>query len=411
MKLLRAVFQHGPLLAQVRRLWSGRALAAAGAAALLSGCAVVPEVSEPVLTPRAPDPVSVTLPAVIPGSTASALPSDETRHRVALLVPITGATANVGQSLANATTMALIDANASNLRITTYDTGKGAATAAQQAITDGNQLILGPLLAEDIPAVRTLGSRAGIPVISFSNDANGASPDALVMGHIPEQSINRSIEYARRNGFGKFAALFPEGEYGERSYNALTAAIRDHGGRLVAFERFARSPSAITNAAQRLRTRGGYDTVLIADTAGLAGSAAGELKRGSNSLKLMGTELWSGEADLARQTTFNGALFASVSDARFQRFSQSYETRFGSKPYRIATLGYDAVLLTLRVAQNWTVGDRFPKERLFDTGGFLGVDGPFRFARNGVVERALEVREVQGNRVVTVDAAPTGFGN
>lgn len=411
MKLLSQVFKRGSRIVRAHRGWSGRALAIAGAAALLGGCAVIPEVSEPVATTGAPDPAPVSLPAVIPGSTASALPTDETRHRVALLVPITGTTAAVGQSLANATTMALIDANASNLRITTYDTGKGAATAAQQAITDGNLLIIGPLLAEDVPAVRAVASRVGIPVISFSNDASVASADALVMGHIPEQSVNRSVAYARRNGFGNFAALLPDGDYGERAYNALSAAIREHGGRLVGFERFARSQSAIVNAAQRLRTRSGYDTVLIADSTGLASSAAGELKRGSNSLKLLGTELWSGEADLARLAAFNGAVFSAVSDDRFQRFSQSYETRFGAKPYRIATLGYDSVLLTLRIAQNWRIGERFPKDRLFDASGFLGVDGPFRFARNGVVERALEVREVQGNKVVTVEAAPTGFGN
>ena len=52
----------------------------------------------------------------------------------------------------------------------------------------------------------------------------------------------------------------------------------------------------------------------------------------------------------------------------------------------------------------------FPKAELYDKGGFLGVDGAFRFARNGVIERALEVREVKGGEVTPVDPAPTGFG-
>ena len=69
------------------------------------------------------------------------------------------------------------------------------------------------------------------------------------------------------------------------------------------------------------------------------------------------------------------------------------------------------MLLTLNIARDWRVGDVFPAARLFDTGGFLGVDGPFRFSTIGVVERALEVRKVEGNRVIAVDAAPTGFGN
>jgi len=103
-------------------------------------------------------------------------------------------------------------------------------------------------------------------------------------------------------------------------------------------------------------------------------------------------------------------LFSAVSDGRFRRFSDSYEARFGARPHRIATLGYDSVLLTLRVARDWNVGSDFPITMLFDRGGFLGVDGAFRFNRNGVAERALEVREVRGSTIVEVDPAPTSFG-
>ncbi|WP_299192558.1 penicillin-binding protein activator [uncultured Erythrobacter sp.] len=384
------------------RAFNRRNLAIAGSAALLAGCQVIPKTETvstgPVATPT-------------PEPSATALPTDATRHRVALLVPMSGQTAEVGQSLANATTMALLDTNAENLRITTYDTSRGAAAAARQAIADGNRLILGPLLADNVPAVQAAARPAGVPSIAFSNDATVASADVFVMGHIPEQSIRRSIEYARRNGSNSFGALLPEGAYGQRSYNALENSLRDYGGTLVAFERYARGNTSIVGAAQRLRTRGGYDTVLIADGARLAVQAAGELRAdGAEGARILGTELWSGESALTRSTAINGALFSAVSDGRFRRFSDSYEARFGAKPFRIATLGYDSVLLTLRIARNWQVGRSFPTDRLYDRGGFLGVDGAFRFNRNGVAERALEVREVRGGDVVPVDPAPSSFG-
>ena len=41
--------------------------------------------------------------------------------------------------------------------------------------------------------------------------------------------------------------------------------------------------------------------------------------------------------------------------------------------------------------------------------GFLGLDGAFRFQRSGVVERAMEVREVIGGKVVVVENAPGAF--
>lgn len=387
----------------VQQIMSRRAFALAGAAALLGGCQVIPK-TETVSTGPEVRPT--------PAPTATALPTDATRHRVALLVPMSGSTAEVGQSLANATTMALLDTDAKNLRITTYDTGRGAGQAARQAIADGNKLILGPLLASNVPAVQAQARPNGVPAIAFSNDTKVAAADVFLMGHVPEQSVRRSVEYARARGSNSFAALFPTGDYGQRSFSALQNALADYGGSLIASESYARGNTSIISASQRLRSKGGYDTVLIADGARLATQAAAELKRsGAEGTRILGTELWSGEASLTRAPAVEGALFSAVSDRRFKRFADSYEARFGTKPYRIATLGYDSVLLTLRVARDWRVGSNFPVSQLYDRGGFLGVDGPFRFGRDGIAERALEVRQVSNGSVKPVDPAPASFGN
>jgi ABC-type branched-subunit amino acid transport system substrate-binding protein len=389
-------------LADAAGVLTRRNLALAGAALLASGCAVIPKGAGPATTAT---------PAPAPEPSATALPTDSGRHRIALLVPMNGETGPVGQAIANATTMALLDTNADNLRITTYDTSAGISGAARQAIADGNKLILGPLMGDAVPAVQSAARAAGVPVISFSNDTSVAAADVFVMGHNPEQSIRRSIAFARTRGANRFAALLPEGDYGQRSGSALDNALRDFGGVLVRRESYARGNTSIVSAAQRLRAAGGYDAVLIADSARLGIEASDELQRGANPrTRIIGTELWSGENVLARAASMEGAIFAAVSDQRFKRFSDSYDARFGSKPYRVATLGYDAVLLTLRVARDWKVGTPFPRNELYDRGGFLGVDGPFRFSRNGVVERALEVREVRGGEVIAVDPAPTGFG-
>jgi branched-chain amino acid transport system substrate-binding protein len=232
----------------------------------------------------------------------------------------------------------------------------------------------------------------------------------FVIGHIPEQSIRRSVQFARGRGASRFAVLVPEGEYGARAASALENALRDYGGTLAGKQTYARGNTSIVSAASRMRAAGGYDTVLIADSARLGIEAATELQRtGRARTRILGTELWSGEAPLTRAKSMEGALFAAVSDQRFKRFADSYAARFGAQPHRVATLGYDAVLLTLRVARDWKVGTPFPKNELYDKGGFLGVDGAFRFGGDGVIERALEVREVRGGDVTQVDPAPTGF--
>ena len=374
-----------------------RALVVGGTAALLGACAIIPKGA------RAPAPVA----APAPAPSSSTLPADQQRHRIALLVPMSGANASAGQSIANATTMALLDTNASNLRITTYDTAPGARDAARRAVSDGNRLILGPLMGGDIAAVLGEAKAGRIPVVSFSNDTAATTDDAFLMGQMPEQSIARTVRYARGKGAQSFAVLAPAGEYGQRAEAALKAAVARHGGRYVGSESYARGNTSVVSAAQRLKARGGFDSVLIADGPRLAAQGAAQL-RGS-AMRIMGTELWSGEGSVARTPALAGAVFSAVADGRYRRFSDTYQARFGGAPHRIATLGYDAVLLTLRVARDWQPGRAFPVDKLRDPGGFLGLDGAFRFGRDGVVERAMEVREVRVGAITIADPAPAKF--
>lgn len=387
-----------------RRL-NRRNLLAAAAMAVLAGCTVVPKA-----------PTSAPPPAPTPPPVQSDIPVDTERHRVALLVPVTGPNAGVGQAIANAANMALLDTGAKNLRVTTYDTSTNPGEAARRAITDGNQLILGPLLADDIPAVSGIAKGARIPVISFSNDEQAANKDVFVMGNLPGQSVTRTVQYARSQGVSSFAALVPKGDYGDRTSTALLAAVRAGGGSVVALEPYDRSAASIASAALRVKSKGGFDALLIADSGSLSARAASAFKGSARSTgaRVLGTELWSGERELTTSPALAGAWFATVSDQRFGQFSKSYRARFGAQPFRIATLGYDAVLLTLRVARDWKPGARFPAETLRDPkafpGGFLGVDGAFRFTRSGLVERALEVREVQAGTVKVISPAPGKFG-
>src|SRR5690606_18510014 len=247
-----------------------RALAVGLLTLFLAACKVVPDSGRPGPQPL-PTPE---------GPSEDVLPTDTARHRVALLVPLSGNNAAVGRSIANATTMALLDTNAENLRITTYDTATGADSAAARAISDGNKLILGPLLRENVAPVLARARPADVPLVTFSNDTSVAEPDVFVMGHVPEQSIARTVGYARAQGARRFAALIPEGDYGRRASEALSQSVSRNNGTIVAVERYDRGNTSIVSAAERLKANGGYDAVLIADGARLAAMAAGALKEG-----------------------------------------------------------------------------------------------------------------------------------
>ncbi len=360
--------------------------------------------------PRGPGPVAPPPPVRPVNPATQGLPQDQTRHRIALLVPMTGSNAAVGQSIANAANLALLDTGGKALRITTYDTGPGAAAAAERAIADGNRLFLGPLLAEDVRAVAPAARAAGVPVISFSNDADVAGEGVFLMGFTPAESIERVVRYARSRGLSKFAGLVPSGLYGRRAANALIHAAEDAGGSVVSMQSYDRSPKALATAVQRLGAQP-FDAILIADSGRIALAAAPLIRRaGSPNARLLGTELWNTEPSMSNVPAMRGAWFASVSDAMYRQLGVKYRARFGSSPYRLASLGYDAVLLTTRIAGEWRVGDPFPIRRLTAPDGFAGVDGAFRFGRDGVAERALAVHQVDAGGFTVVSPAPRGFG-
>ncbi|MFC3440690.1 penicillin-binding protein activator [Sphingobium rhizovicinum] len=383
----------------------GARIAFMGAALFLAACqSIVPKGPAPT-TPTGP--AQPTGPEVVQG-----LPSDATRHRVALLVPMTGTNAGVGQSIANATTLALLDTKTDRVRITTYDTALGAAAAVNKALADGNRLILGPLLAEDARVIGPIAAKANVPVISFSNDASIAGSGVYVLGYNTAQSIDRVVGFAKDKGLTRFGALVPRGVYGERAGNALLRAVEQAGATVVSMQSFDRSPASITAAVRKLQASSSYDALLIADSGRVALQVAPIVrKNGGATARLLGTELWNTDTSLAASPVLRGAWFASVSDTLYRQLATKYRARYGAAPFRLSSLGYDSVLLTVRIAQDWKPGTPFPAARLRDAGGFSGIDGAFRFNRQGVAERALEVNEVGAGASTVVDPAPRGFGD
>ncbi len=372
-------------------------------ALLLAACSgVVPRTA-----PTAPPPKPVTTePQVDKG-----LPVDLERHRIALLVPMTGVNAGVGRSIANATTMALLDTKTERLRVTTYDTGKGTELAVRQAIAEGNRLILGPLTAEEVRAAAPVARAANVPIISYSNDDSVAGNGVYLLGYSPEQSIQRVVGFARSKGLTTFAALVPKGVYGERSGKAFLERVKSSGGTVVAMETFDRSAASVQAAVKRLASSSSYDALLIADVGRIA-LQAGPIVRanGGGGARILGTELWNTETGLTDSAALRGAWFASVSDGLYRTLANKYRSSYGASPYRLASLGYDSVLLTVRIAQDWKPGTTFPMARLNDPEGFAGIDGAFRFNRAGIAERALEVQEIGAGAISVVDGAPRGFG-
>ena len=73
-------------------------------------------------------------------------------------------------------------------------------------------------------------------------------------------------------------------------------------------------------------------------------------------------------------------------------FEQQFRAVYGHGPSRLTSLGYDAAALARALACG-TGGEPFSQQATLNPRGFTGVDGVFRFAPSGPVQRGLAVLE------------------
>lgn len=332
------------------------------------------------------------------------------QHRVALLLPTSGRDGDVGRTIENAARLALTDTKNQTIRLTTYDTAAGADKAAQRAVADGNKLILGPLRGDNVVPVSNYARPAGVPIISFSNDVGVAGRNVFLMGHLPGQSIDRIVRYARSRGVVNFGGIVTRDVYGQRAMSNLASSVRNAGGRLVKVEEISASDASINAATRSLDQAGPIDAVLIAAGGRTALQSMKALDRnGLADVQVLGTDRWNVAGSLANNPAAYGAWFASVADGLYNQYAGKYRAQFGRTPIRLSSLGYDSILLVARASQNWPTNGAFPTATLTDAGGFIGIDGAFRFLPNGLSDRRLEVQEVRSGQFVTIDAAPKSF--
>ena len=142
--------------------------------------------------------------SVVLPSHALATAEKKDKRPIALLVPLTGPRARLGLSMRQA---ALLAENSQY--VLSFDTGgtaAGAAAAAGQALRRKPALILGPLSAEEVPAVSS--SVAGrVPIIAFSNDAVLRAPGTWIFGITARQVTSAILRYARSRGVKSVAVI------------------------------------------------------------------------------------------------------------------------------------------------------------------------------------------------------------
>ncbi|GJE62073.1 penicillin-binding protein activator [Methylobacterium trifolii] len=333
--------------------------------------------------------------------------------KLALVLPLTGQGAVLGAAMRNAAELAYDESQAPDLQILVKDdrgAPDGAREAAQAAVSEGADILLGPLFAANVQAAAVPARNAGKPVVAFSTDATVAARGIYLLSFLPQAEVDRVVEEAVAGGRRSFAALIPETAYGNAVEAQFREAVSRKGARLAGIERYpagAPGPAIERLAGVITGPAAQADTLFIPETAdGLAVVAGALTKAGFSPARVrpVGTALWN-EPRLFALPALQGGRFAAPDPAGFSAFASRYQARFGASPPRVAALAYDAV--SLSVALNRQYGSqRFAEGTLTKAGGFAGIDGTFRFRADGLTDRSLAVYEIRNNGATIVGPAP-----
>ena len=393
-------------------------------------CCAPAMVPAPVARPQPPyygyGPVPPPLP---PGPPSPAPAGAAGPAKVALLVPLSGANAELGQALLDAAQLALFESGGDRLILVPRDTGgnaAGAAGAARAVIGDGARLILGPLLAPEVEAVKPIAREAHVNVIAFSTVTSLAGGNIYLMGFLPRQEVVREVGYARERGLARFAALAPNSPYGHLMADALREAASGSGGSITKIEFFDPRAGDVSPAIQHLLPGGGaagsaesppvspppasFDALLLPEGGARLKQIAAQVKAVGGDAKpvqLLGSGLWD-TPDIGGDPALVGGWFASSPPEARQDFERRFSATYGHNPPRLASLGYDSAALAAALAHGQG-GEPFSQQAIVNPSGFTGVDGLFRFAPNGLVQRGLAVLEVEPQGTSVVSPAPQSF--
>lgn len=332
---------------------------------------------------------------------------------VALILPLTNKDVSnpIGQSLRFAAEMAAHDAG-DVVRLSVKDDRAnfdGARNAAAEALSEGNQLILGPLYGTHVREVGRLARAKSIPVIGFSTDTNTATHGVYLLSFLAESYVDRILDYAVARGKKSIGALIPDTDYGRVAEAEFQAHAARLGVRVPMLEHYSagKAPQALVHMAQ---VAGQMDALFIPEQAELMAPIAHSLGINAVNFKnvqILGTGLWNDPRVLSIPA-MQGAWFAAPSNSNFADFAGRYRSLYGTEPVRIAALAYDAVSLAsalVRANPSAPFGD----DMLTNPTGFNGLDGVFRFRADGQNERGLAVFSINGGVATPISPAPTQF--
>ena len=347
--------------------------------------------------------------------------------RVGLMLPLSGDYAELGLDIAGGIEMALFQTGDPDIELIYLDTQGGtyAYEAALDAKTKAVDIIIGPLFTASIEQSAQILAKAGIPVLSMSNNQAAAQTGRWVMNYLPEQQMDNLLGYLVQQNKMRIGILASEDVFGTRMMMHATSRLQE----------LAISPAAVTilspdTLADELTLKSAikdfsryvapeegvtdlppppYDAVILAGNADFVLRAAPVLAYydlGPSQVTFVGTDLWT-RSDLLREPSLQGSLIAQAQIPEAATFEASWKETFKTGSSSLSRLGFDSMALitvTKRAHEVKTPNDNSLdvdwKGGLIQEQGFAGFSGTFRLLPDGRNLRSYDIHLLRDGQLL-----------
>lgn len=294
--------------------------------------------------------------------TPSKLCAEQKRYRVAIILPLSGQFASLGNYVKNGIDLALSELpleNRDKLEIVFEDDqfNPTSTISAYHRINSLNKVnsvwVIGSPTANALSPITERDKTILMAIGASDGNITRNKDYAFIHWVTPDALGDKLVEAILKKGLKRLALVVAEVDGAIAAADGVSNALERAGqsGLIVYRQNFLKTETDFRTALLRIRQRQ-VDTVVVVLFPGGLSAFAKQFKAAQISAELVGLETFEDEAEIkASQGALIGAWYANAAGAT-EEFVNSYQNKYGQHPGWAAANGYDTVkLMASAVAQ------------------------------------------------------------
>ncbi len=361
------------------------------------------------------------------------------RIKVGVMLPLSGENSEIGNLILNAIEMAVFQTQENKLEIHIKDTEAKpdrAKKVLSELINEGVKVIIGPLFSKSLAAIQSEATKNNINIFALTNNINLRNKGIWIFGVDPQAQTEKVLQYALEKGTKKIAALLPQNAYGLLLFDTITDFTQENLIKIEKIEFYDFSVESQRKTAQKISEgfkdykiyldkieeqdniedngnevlfmKKPFDSVFIAAAGQSLTVLSSQLQYNNVDPKIvqyLGISSWE-DSSIVNEPALEGGVFVTTSEVFQKKIKLIYKNSFGKEMPKIAMIAYDIVALLGSLNNSRS---SFNIYDLVNDEGYIGLRGLFRLKKNGVVERAFQLKKIKNKKFTILKKANSQF--